>query len=422
MTTYRFLAVLVLLLAFLALSACATPAQAPAASPTASPVFAIPTLAATIIAAPTRSPASPTPSPTPALAVSTERFALAAGAAHTCLLIDTGLVRCWGANQFGQLGGGSGHLAALQNAPSTDVANLSDWLVADLLALPDEAIAIAAGAYHSCALTAGGAVLCWGQNVEGQLGDGTTIDSDIPLAVQGLSGDMIAITAGAAHTCALLAAGIVECWGANANGQLGDSSSASSSLPVAVQGLSGVQQVVAGVAFTCALKKDGAIFCWGDGSNGLFSPNASSAPLRLGGLRAGITAIAAGQYHLCALIGEQEVDCWGALSSERAYTSSSPQVVNIDSPVTQMAAGGGHTCVLTAQGKVLCWGDNYFGQLGNASDPPTGSPVDVQGLGGQALNIASGSGHVCALIAGGAVKCWGDGSFGQLGDSTISWR
>ncbi len=130
----------------------------------------------------------------------------------------------------------------------------------------------------------------------------------------------------------------------------------------------------------------------------------------------------AGQYHLCALVGAQEVDCWGGLSSEQAYTSSSPQVVKLDAPIVELAAGGGHTCALTVQGRVQCWGDNYFGQLGDASDLPSGSPVVVQGLDGEALRIASGSGHVCALFAGGAVKCWGDGSFGQLGDLTILWR
>lgn len=368
---------------------------------------------------------SPPASPTPAAAASAGRLPIAAGAAHTCLLTDTGRVRCWGANQFGQLGSGNGRLAALENAPIADVASLSDWLVADVLALPDEVVAIAAGAYHTCALTARGEVQCWGQNAEGQLGDDAAAGSALPLAVQGLSEDVVAITAGAAHTCALLASGTVQCWGANGAGQLGNGTTTGVSQPVDVQGLSGVHQIVAGVAFTCVLKSDGALFCWGDGSNGLFSPGSTAilgTPVQLGGLKAGVAAVVAGQYHLCALIGEQEVDCWGALSSERAYTSSSPQVVKLDAPVEQMAAGGGHTCVLISQGRVQCWGDNYFGQLGNASDLSSGSPVDVQGLDGQALRIASGSGHVCVLLASGAVKCWGDGSFGQLGDSSILWR
>jgi hypothetical protein len=187
----------ILLLAVLALSACAAPAQTPVASPTTLPPSASPTPTAAPTATPTLPPASPTPSPTPAVAVSTGRPALAAGAAHTCLLTDTGRVRCWGANQFGQLGGEGGRLAALENAPSSDVARLSDWLVADVLALPDGVTAIAAGAYHTCALTAGGAVLCWGQNADGQLGDGTTTGSAIPVAVQDLSGEAVAITAGA---------------------------------------------------------------------------------------------------------------------------------------------------------------------------------------------------------------------------------
>lgn len=351
---------------------------------------------------------------------------LAAGAGHTCLVTPEGALKCWGHNGFGQLGNGESPLIPLENSPVVGGVELSDWGMTEVSELQGDILAITAGAYHTCVLTRAGGVKCWGQNAYGQLGDGTTIDRNRPVDVQGLISGVAAVTAGAAHTCVLMDSGGVKCWGQN-NGLLGNGKTADSITPVDVIGLSNnITQVHAGWVFTCALTTDGDLFCWGDGSYGRFGDGSSliyGEPIKVDGLPDEVITLAAGQYHLCALLKTDEVICWGALSSDQEYTSLKPLVVSgLTTEIVKLVAGGGHTCGLTVDGGVKCWGDNYFGQLGDGTNLSSFLPVDVDGCTRYVVEIASGGGHVCALTADGGVKCWGDGSAGQLGDSTLTWK
>lgn len=342
----------------------------------------------------------------------------------------TGRVTCWGANQFGQLGSGAGELRYLENAPVVEGQSLDSMAVVALSGLDQPVTALTAGFYHTCARSSQGGALCWGQNSEGQLGDGSTTDRDAPDAVQGLASGVTALAAGADHTCALLENGEVACWGQNSDGQLGASSTSDLRSPAVVNGLPGpARQIAAGVAYTCALLDSGELYCWGSGANGLFGPAGGGAvrtPVAVDGLDERIRAIAAGQYHLCARLLSGRVVCWGGLmTTAQAYTSRHPlQVEGLAGDVVQLAAGGGHTCALNAAGGVQCWGDNYFGQLGDGSDTASWTPVTPLGLSGGvvAVRIAAGSGHACALLADGGLACWGDPSAGQLGDASIRWK
>jgi alpha-tubulin suppressor-like RCC1 family protein len=354
--------------------------------------------------------------------------AIAAGGYHTCALTG-GRVKCWGWNAYGQLGDGT----TTQRSTPLDVVGLAGGVAA-----------IAAGGYHTCALTAGGGAKCWGWNGSGQLGDGTYTDRSAPLDVVGLASGVAAVAAGWAHTCALTTGGGVgtpprqqfggvKCWGYNGCGQLGDGTTAGSSTPVDVVGLaSGVAAVAVGWYHTCALTTGGGVRCWGCNGSGQLGDGTTtqhSTPVDVVGLASGVAAVAAGGSHTCALTTGGGVRCWGDDSRGQlgdgwtsAASSTPVDVVGLGSGVAAIAAGGNDTCVLTAGGGVKCWGENSRGQLGDGTTTSQGTPVDVVGLASGVTAIAPGGYHTCAVIAGGAAKCWGYNWYGQLGDGTTTKR
>ena len=231
--------------------------------------------------------------------------AIAAGGAHTCALTSAGGVKCWGLNKDGRLGDGT---RTERHAPVA-VSGLASGVGA-----------IAAGGAHTCALTSAGGVKCWGGNVYGQLGDGTTTMRTTPVAVSGLASGVAAVTARGGHTCALTSAGAVECWGANGVGQLGDGTTATRLTPVAVSDLtSGIQAIDAGSYHTCALTHTGAVACWGYNQSGQLGDGTTTdhhTPVAVSGLASGVAAVAAGDGHTCALTSAGAVECWGADGSD----------------------------------------------------------------------------------------------------------
>jgi alpha-tubulin suppressor-like RCC1 family protein len=307
---------------------------------------------------------------------------------HSCALTSTGGVQCWGLNDNGELGDGT---------------TLSKNTPVDATGLTSGAVAVSAGGFHTCALTTAGGVKCWGFNLFGQLGDGTLVDSSTPVDVTGLTSGVAAISAGFFQTCALTTGGGVKCWGANGNGQLGDGSTKDSSLPVDVLGLAGSAIAVSAGGFhSCAVAGTGGAKCWGfnfDGELGNSTLLNSSTPVDVTGLSAGIAAISAGLHHTCALSTPGAVTCWGSnlhgeLGDGQAcgITCPSPSGVNgLASGAAAVSAGGFHTCALAPAG-VKCWGINASGQLGNgtntgpelcAGTPCSTVPVDVVGLGSE---------------------------------------
>lgn len=285
---------------------------------------------------------------------------VAGGGDHSCATLSSGHVECSGSDQYGQLGDGK---AGAGSGKPVEAVGLT------------EAVEVAAGLAQTCALLADGHVECWGLGLSGELGNGHNANAYVPVEVQGIS-DATQITAGpdGAHACALLATGHVECWGSNEYGQLGNGSTTNSDVPVEVLGVSAATHVSASYGDTCALLSNGHIDCWGNNQSGQLgdgSTTSSHVPLEVVGIT-DATSVAAGGAHSCAGFATGHVECWGGngygeLGNGTVTDSPTPvEVLGLDE-VTSLSAGGVQSCALLASGSIECWGDNGEGELGNGT-------------------------------------------------------
>ena len=278
-----------------------------------------------------------------------------------------------------------------------------------------ESASVSSGGYHSCAVLTSGGVVCWGLNSSGQLGNGSTTSSSTPVAVSGLSAGVASIAVGGNTSCAVLTSGAIKCWGDDSNGQLGDGSpSTNSSTPVLVSGITTGVLVDVSLTHTCAVITGGAVTCWGSGV---------AAPVALAGISSGATDVTVGLYHSCAVV-VGAVKCWGdngwgQLGNGSTTSSPTTPVTAVASGGTAVTAGGEFTCAVVSGG-AQCWGLNMVGELGNGSTTNSSTPVAVSGLSAGVASISTGSLHACALLIGGALKCWGSNSRGQLGNGSTT--
>jgi alpha-tubulin suppressor-like RCC1 family protein len=271
---------------------------------------------------------------------------------------------------------------------------------------------------NACVLTTAGAVKCWGPNGDGQLGNGTTASSTTPVQVTGLTSGVVQIAAGDDFACALTSAGGVKCWGNAATGELGDGQELTDrTTPVDVIGLSsGVKAIALGGFFGCALLTTGAVSCWGDLSGvtvlGPATVNVSN-----------VVALTGGAFFACALTATGTVQCWGDNQAQVLGASDMP--ASVANPVTigvsdviAITAADESPCVLS-NGAEQCWGSAEL--LGGAiSTQSTAVPVTVPGAGSGVTQIVAGNqaSHACAVIDG-AVECWGYNNWGQVGNGTM---
>lgn len=352
-----------------------------------------------------------TDSPVPVSALNAKVRAIATGPRHACALTDEGEVLCWGDNEFGQLGDGSEANSALP----VRVSGLGPGV-----------LAIAAGYYYSCALTAARGVKCWGRNDSGQLGDGTFESRSSPVNVVGLEARVAALSLATWHSCALTVAGQVKCWGSNGAGAFGNGTYSSSPRPVTATSLDESAVAIAAADWhTCALTSRGAVKCWGynqDGELGDGTTNSSSRAIDVEGLGSGVVALAAGHSHTCARLRTGEVRCWGGGDMDQlgngipTVREVPADVVGLGASAIEVATAEHHACALSADGTASCWGQNFSGELGDGTARPRSIASAVAGIDSPLVAIATGGEHSCAITQGNAVWCWGFGVYGQLGD------
>ena len=273
-------------------------------------------------------------------------------------------------------------------------------------------------------------MLAWGNNIYGQLGDGTTTSKSVPVAVSGLT-NVVAAAGGNSHSLALLADGTVMAWGYNASGQLGDGTTTDRLTPVPVSGITSANPAVAvaaGGTSSYALLADGRVVAWGNNFYGQLGDGTTGdrlTPVPVSGLTGGVVAIDGGYISGYALLSDGSVRAWGnngygqlgdGTTTDR-LTPVTP--INLGAGIVQIAGGNRHAAALKADGTVLSWGNNQYGQLGNGtttqSNTPTATSITL------VTQIKSSIGYITyACQRDGSLFAWGYNGDGEVGNGTIA--
>jgi alpha-tubulin suppressor-like RCC1 family protein len=369
--------------------------------------------------------------------------AFAVGVSHMCAVAG-GVVACWGNNWRGQLGVGDRVLrtlpAVVAGLPSDVVGvaaggmNSCAWSASELWCWGDRngtassnsqtprqvvlppVTAVTLGntrqrgsSAHGCALAGDGTAWCWGSNNDGQLGDGSGVTSQLPVAVAG-SARFAALAAGGHHACGRTADGELWCWGANELGQLGDASLLPKLVPVRIA-LAPVVEIAAASSHTCALTAAGELWCWGDNRYGQIGLEVASATTPTRVAVPPLRTVALGDEHGCGLGVDGVVWCWGT----RRVEASQPHAVSVVElgATDELRAKGDVTCARRGDGTAACWGYGRSGQLGDGTLSSRPTP-GVVGLPAEASQLALGFHVGCARLADASVACWGRNDSGEV--------
>jgi len=348
--------------------------------------------------------------------------AIAAGSAHSMALQSNGSLWAWGDNTYGQLGSGN---------TTNNSTNYSPQQIGAISGV----VTIAAGLGHSMALQSNGELWAWGDNMYGQLGDGSTTSRSSPEQINAI-GNLKAVTAGNYHTLAIKSDGTLWAWGYNAQGQLGDGTYTNESSPEnisAISGVSGVVAIAAGGSYTVALKSGGTVWTWGDNSYGELgngnTTNSSNnySPQQIGTI-GNISAVAAGWNHAVALQSDGTLWAWGdggegQLGDGLTVDSNSPVMINTNYARVKIA-GFTQTFSIQPDGSLWACGDNAYGQLGIGNTTTQPSPVQITLPTNPAptdpanhnwVAVATGAWHTLAIRSDGTLWAWGQNAYGQLG-------
>ncbi len=338
---------------------------------------------------------------------------LANGYSHSLAIQrNSGTVWAWGRNSSGQLGDGSNTGSALP----VRVRNI------------DGVVSVAAGGWHSYALTEHGTVYAWGAGHFGQLGTGSILDRSIPGTVVDISG-VRAIAGGIAHGLALQSDGKVYAWGSNEKGQLGDGTTTMRLTPVMINSLSGVVAIAAGEKYSVALKADGSVWAWGDNGYGQLGDGTTTrrlTPVQVSGIGSAVD-ICSGAFHVMALLEDHSLRAWGynytgQLGNGSTVNSSVPVVVSGLNDVLSIGSGAYHSIAIRDNGSIWAWGYNMNGALGDGTTTQRNLPAQATGV-DAAVQCGSGYGeHSLVRKSNGDLCFTGLNTDGQLGDGTNTTR
>ena len=311
---------------------------------------------------------------------------------------------CWGDNQRGQVGDGT-----TTNRPTpvqVTVAAVSGWR------------SMSNGDRHTCAISTGAALYCWGTNPEGELGQGNTGAYTGPVAIPG---SWSSIGVGQAHTCGIKTDGSLWCWGTNGNGQVGVGSTTNVTSPRQVGSATTWQQVTGGQYHTCATRADTTLWCWGLNSIGQLgdgtivqrtTPVQVTVPFVTGW---SLTTIGAESNRSCALRPDTSLWCWGTVYSATIY----PALLDGTTTWRKPTNGLGFDCALRTSGALYCWGGNGNGQLGDGTVVNKLVPTQV-GTSTAWTSVSAGQSHTCGIQSDTTLWCWGLNTNGQLGNASTT--
>jgi alpha-tubulin suppressor-like RCC1 family protein len=338
---------------------------------------------------------------------------ISAGLGSVCTLRAGGATYCWGWNLYGEAGpdlpGGASLARPLSTAP---------------------AFTAIAGGITACGLTAAGSASCWGYDASGQLGNGATAAGSTPGPVPVSGGFSFArIAVGWSSACGLTPAGAVYCWGDNSQGQVGDSGPVAPRLtPAAVAGGHTFKDVVVGPSHACALTTGGEAYCWGSNGGGKLGDGTTTTQVVptpvTGGLH--FVQLSAGLAHTCGLTAAGAAYCWGdnshgGLGTGTTVSSGTPVAVQGGLTFTSLSVASFTTCGLAAGGTAYCWGQNPDGELGDGSTADRPTPGAVSG-GLVFRSLSAGSSFACGVTTTDEIWCWGQDANGQLGDGQTAHR
>jgi alpha-tubulin suppressor-like RCC1 family protein len=282
---------------------------------------------------------------------------------------------------------------------------------------------VAVGWEHTCGVKESGLLLCWGNNLQQQLGDGTSTDRHNPTII-GAASDWAVVSCGHAHSCAMKTNNRIYCWGYNGAGQLGlDTTDPFASSPTLINVPWNWAVLDLGENHSCALNEDlNTTYCWGSNNYGQLGNGSTDDSFAVHPIPhfSYPVALSAGMSHTCAINRDHVLFCWGSNAAGQLGLGTTggivdyPENVNLDTNWDSLSAGGLHTCALKTASTLFCWGNNTQGQLGSGTTTSTNAPNQI-GTDNDWTLVSAGGQHTCGIKRDERLLCWGSNASGQLG-------